>query len=345
MQDNRLEADVTFDLTRQERQAFAQRRLVRPVALFLAVLAAYLGLVTLTLAAPILASVPLAIACGLVIGMLFIIGHDAGHNSFTRSRILNQVLGRLAFLPALHAFSLWDLSHNRTHHRYNNIRGIDYVWEPMTLADYQRCPPARRALYRFSRTPLGVGAYYLVMLWAPRLFVPVPPVIGRTRPIYYLDAALVLAFLGSQVAAVIATGGLFGKTPWESVLVGIMIPFLSWNILMSFVIYLHHTHPAVHWFPDQAAWTAENGALSGSVHVRFPIPFGLLTLNIMEHNAHHMASGVPLYNLPRMQTTLEGRGALVTWQFSWRGFARICRRCKLYDYDASRWVSLDGRTG
>ena len=330
--------------TREERQSFTQRRLALPVILFLALLAAYLGLVTLTLAVPTLISVPLSVVTGVVIGMLFIVGHDASHNSFTRSTRLNQALGRVAFLPSLHALSLWDLSHNRTHHRYNSIRGIDYVWEPMTPADYQRSTPLRRALYRFYRTPAGVGFYYLFHLWAPRLFVPLPFVIGRARPIYYLDAALVLAFLGLQLWAVTGIGGSFGKDPWESVLPGLVIPFLVWYGFMSFVIFLHHTHPAVRWYKDEAAWAAENGALTGAVHVRFPVPFHQIVLSIMEHNAHHLASGVPLYNLPRMQQMLEGRGPLVTWRFSWRGYARVCRRCKLYDYDTGRWLSFDGRS-
>jgi omega-6 fatty acid desaturase (delta-12 desaturase) len=63
----------------------------------------------------------------------------------------------------------------------------------------------------------------------------------------------------------------------------------------------------------------------------------------MEHNAHHLAPGVPLYNLPRMQRSLEAQGRLVSWRFTWRAYARVCRRCKLYDYDAGRWVAFDGQ--
>jgi omega-6 fatty acid desaturase (delta-12 desaturase) len=331
--------------TRTERQNFARRRILLPAALLVAVLLLYAYIVLLVLASPMALSVALSVPCGMVIGMLFIIGHDACHNAFTASTRLNQLIGRLAFLPALHSFSLWDLAHNRTHHRFNNIRGVDYVWEPMTQEGYHEAPWWRRTTYRFCRTPVGVGFYYLSHIWAPRLLLPFPAFIERMRPVYALDSALVLTFLLVQLGSVVALGGLLDKAPWESVLVGVAIPFLIWNGFMSFVIFLHHTHPAVKWYASSAAWTSDRGALHGTVGVSFPWPFGPLVLGIMEHNAHHLAPGVPLYNLSRMQRALEEQEKLVTWRFSWRAYARVCRRCKLYDYDAGRWVAFDGRAG
>ncbi len=213
----------------------------------------------------------------------------------------------------------------------------------MTPDAYRGGSWPRRLLYRFCRTPGGVAFYYLTHIWAPRLVLPLPRFVERLRPVYALDSALVLAFLVLQVWSVTAFGGIFDKGPWESVLVGVVAPFLIWNGFMSFVIYLHHTHPAVKWYPSLAAWTADRGALQGAVAVHFPWPFGPLVLSIMEHNAHHLSPGVPLYNLPRMQRSLEAQGRLVSWRFTWRAYARVCRRCKLYDYDAGRWVAFNGR--
>jgi omega-6 fatty acid desaturase (delta-12 desaturase) len=330
--------------TRAERHDFARRRIVLPAALLAGVLFLYAYMLLLLLASPTAVSVVLTLPCGMVIGMLFIIGHDACHNAFTASTRLNQLIGRLAFLPALHSFSLWDLAHNRTHHRFNNIRGVDYVWEPMTEQEYRNAPWPRRAMYRFCRMPAGVAFYYLINIWAPRLLLPLPGVIERMRTTYALDSVLVLTFLPLQVWSVVMIGETLGKPLWESVLVGFAMPFLVWNGFMSFVIFLHHTHPAVKWYASAAAWTADQGALHGTVGVHFPWPFGPLVLRIMEHNAHHQAPGVPLYNLSRMQRALERQENLVTWRFSWRGYARVCRRCKLYDYDTGRWVSFAGQT-
>ena len=70
------------------------------------------------------------ILIGLSISFLFVIGHDACHDSLTPSHRLNMVLGRLCFLPTLHPFVCWELGHNRLHHGWTNLRGVDYVYTP-----------------------------------------------------------------------------------------------------------------------------------------------------------------------------------------------------------------------
>ncbi|HET7499607.1 MAG TPA: fatty acid desaturase, partial [Kofleriaceae bacterium] len=60
----------------------------------------------------------LAVAAGVFSGSLFMIGHDACHGSYTSRPVLNQVLGRIAFLTSYHTYSPWELSHNRIHHVY-----------------------------------------------------------------------------------------------------------------------------------------------------------------------------------------------------------------------------------
>ena len=180
----------------------------------------------------------------------------------------------------------------------------------------------------------------MIELWAPWLSCSVPEIYRNMKLIYVIDTSMVLLFLAVQIWVVIAVGGTFGHGAIVSVLIGVIIPFLVWNGLMSFVIFLHHTHPALRWYPSVQAWQDDRGAMNGTVHVRFPWPFGPLVLFIMEHNAHHAAPGVPLYNLPRMQRAMAAHEDILAWNFSWRGFARVCKRCKLYDYDRGRWVSF-----
>jgi acyl-lipid omega-6 desaturase (Delta-12 desaturase) len=82
------------------------------------------------------------------------------------------------------------------------------------------------------------------------------------------------------------------------------------------------------------------GGVRGAAGVIFPAPLRLLLLGIMEHNAHHFASGVPLYRVRRMQAALETQGGLVTWRLSAARLASIFRECKLYDYNEKRWVTF-----
>ena len=102
------------------------------------------------------------LATGFVIGRLFIIGHDACHQSLTPHRRLNKWLGRIAFLPSLTAYSLWDMGHNVVHHGFTNLKGVDFVWAPLTQEEYAALSPARRALERLYRSGWGPGVYYMV---------------------------------------------------------------------------------------------------------------------------------------------------------------------------------------
>ena len=105
----------------------------------LALFAAGLSAVVLLRAA--WAKLAAGVAAGLVIGRLFILGHDACHQSLTRHRGLNRWIGRLVFLPSLSPYSLWEVGHNVVHHGYTNLRGVDFVWQPATLAEYRAMPP------------------------------------------------------------------------------------------------------------------------------------------------------------------------------------------------------------
>ena len=93
-----------------------------------------------------------SIAAGATIASLFVIGHDAAHGAFTASRTLNDTIGRIAFLPALHNYSLWQVQHNRLHHRLVNVKGLN-SWSPLTKTEYDALPARRRALERVYRGP------------------------------------------------------------------------------------------------------------------------------------------------------------------------------------------------
>ncbi len=43
------------------------------------------------------------------------------HNSLTPHRRLNKWLGRIAFLPSLTAYSVWDVGHNMVQHGGTNL--------------------------------------------------------------------------------------------------------------------------------------------------------------------------------------------------------------------------------
>ena len=274
------------------------------------------------------------------IARLFIIGHDACHQSLTPSRDLNKWLGRLVFLPSLTPFKLWELGHNMAHHGFTNLRGKDYVWAPFSPAEFAQLPPVRQRLERIYRSGSGHWLYYLIELWWKKLFFPSRAEVGGKRSLFMGDCLLVSAFglvwLGSLSAAALFTQ----QSALLLIGLGFLLPFLLWNGLMGFVIYVHHTDPQVKWHQDGAAWAKAQPHLTATLHIQFPRFMGALFHNIMEHPAHHLDMTIPLYQLKAAQTQLDAlvHGRILKRQFTWKDYWLTARECKLYDFEIEKWV-------
>ncbi len=324
----------------------SKRSTGRALALVAIDLALYAAALATTILAPRAWMQALAaIAMGLVIGRLFILGHDACHQSLTPHRRLNRWLGRIVFLPSLTPYSLWEVGHNVVHHGYTNLRGFDFVWQPRSLREFESLSPARRLLERAYRSGWAPWLYYLVEIWWTRMLFPNRRAMPTRRGVFVRDGLLVCAYaalwIGGLVVAARATGQ---STAWL-LAVGFALPFLCWNGLIGFVVYVHHTHPGVAWHQDKAAWNAAQPFVSTTVHLTFRSAFGSVLHHIMEHTAHHVDMSIPLYRLKAAQALLERKlaGHIVVQPFSWRWYVATARRCKLYDFEAGRWLDFSGR--
>jgi len=287
----------------------------------------------------------LALTTGFMIARLFIIGHDACHQSLTRHRGLNRCIGRLVFLPSLTPYSLWEVGHNVVHHGYTNLRGVDFVWQPLTVDEYRTLPRHRRLLERIYRSGWAPWLYYGVEIWWRRMMFPSQRYMGARRGIFIADCLLVTAFacawIGGLVAWALASGGSVSRL----VTLGFVLPFLVWNGLIGFVVYVHHTHTSVAWHEDKRSWAASQPFVSTTVHLTFRSAMGSALHHIMEHTAHHVDMSVPLYRLRAAQALLEERlrGHIVVQPFSWRWYVDTARRCKLYDFEQHCWTDFSGR--
>ena len=278
----------------------------------------------------------------LQIARLFIIGHDACHQSLTANRNLNKALGRLVFLPSLTPFKLWELGHNMAHHGFTNLRGKDYVWAPLSVEEYSRLPRMRQWLERYYRSGYGPWLYYLIELWWKKLYFPSSSEVGGRRSLFLGDCMLVSAFGAAWLCGLLAAAHFTQQSTLILLLFGFVLPFLSWNALMGFVIYVHHTDPQVRWYRDGTAWAKAQPHLTATIHVQFPRIIGAALHHIMEHPAHHLDMTIPLYRLQAAQKQLD---ALVPQQilkrkFSWGGYIECARTCKLFDYETERWVAF-----
>ncbi|QWD78014.1 fatty acid desaturase [Polynucleobacter sp. MWH-Svant-W18] len=284
------------------------------------------------------------LVAGFVTGRIFILGHDACHQSFTPNRELNKVLGRIAFLPSLTPYSLWDVGHNVVHHGQTNLKGFDFVWAPLSKAEYDALPAWRKALERLYRSGWGPVFYYLIEIWWRREYFPNAKNKPGDRPIFLKDNLLVTAFaivwIGCLIAGAIATG----QSVWLGLITGFAVPFLFWNGMIGFVVYVHHTHPSVSWYDKKSEWLRAQPFVSTTVHLTFNWIWGSLMHHIMEHTAHHVDMSVPLYRLQEAQNTLETilPERIFVQKFSWDWYFDTARKCKLYDFENKAWLDFDG---
>ena len=114
---------------------------------------------------------------------------------------------------------------------------------------------------------------------------------------------------------------------------------------MGFVSYLQHTHPRMAWYNREDEWSFYHVQIKSTAHVVFPHPLERLMHNIMDHPAHHIDPGIPLYELPQSQHELENQSpehaVVIRWNL-WE-YVRTCAACKLYDFDRHCWTDFAGK--
>ena len=286
-----------------------------------------------------------AVANGVLIALLFILGHDAAHGSLVPGRKANRWLARIAFIPCAHSVSLWRAIHNHGHHARTNLKGVDTVWAPMSKADYDAASPARRWLERVYRGPWGPLIYYYGEFWLHRMLLPLAPDVRRQWKHHLPESLFALCGLVLTIAGIMAAGHALtpGRPLWMVLATGWVVPFAVWNYLMAFTIYLNHTHPEILWFENEAAWQRFKGNVVDTAFVRMPVNLVPLYTKVMAHTAHHQQVRVPVYALLDAQEELaQSHVPLIVYTLTPSAYRAIYRACKLFDFERMCWTDFDG---
>lgn len=331
---------------RAEIKDYTEKSTFQAIFYFVADFILYLSLLAGTLLAEnIYLKVLFSVGAGLVISSIFVIGHDAAHNSYTKYRGLNSVIARISFLPALHNYSLWRVAHSRFHHAVTNLKGSN-SWSPITKSEFDSLALWRQQVEKLYRSPLGVGVYYLCERWWKHKFFPTKRVPGKIEDRYWWDFGLLMIYLIVFIVGLGVVGNILPSTTAQSAIIyGFLGPFLVWNYAMGLTVYLQHTNKQIPWFDDLEKLEELNGQEEVTLHLVYPAWYGLISHNIMEHTAHHVQPRIPFYNLRSAQKKLSDilAGELVVEKFTPFYLFETMKACKVYDYKNHRWQNFHGR--
>jgi omega-6 fatty acid desaturase (delta-12 desaturase) len=314
----------------------------RGVAYFSRDTAIYAGLlVALVYVSNVAAVLALEVVMALAVSALFIVGHDAAHGSLFKSKRLNHTLGIIAFLPSFHVFEGWILGHNRIHHAFTVRQGYDFVWHPVTPAEFAAMSASQRLVHRFEWSWPGTGAYYLHQVWAKKMMKgPFP---ARWVKTINRDRLIVIGFFAAMLALFSSVGALMGDSIAGIVWLDartVVLPFLGFSWVIGSAVHVHHIAPEIRWW-KKAEWTKFKGQMEGTTVLRVPRGLNFFLHWIMIHVPHHVDMRVPMYHLEAAAEAIEKAfpGTVIDKPLRFRDLRHNSKACKLYDFELGRWFT------
>ncbi len=287
--------------------------------------------------------IPLWVVSALVVSALFIIGHDAAHEALFKSRRLNSIVGHVAMLPSWHVYEAWVLGHNRVHHGHTVREGMDFVWHPVTPEQYAAMSGPKRLRHRIEWSWYGAGVYYLREIWLNKMITFNPPAKWAKA----IRRDIIFMFAGVGLGMVLfgwlgwATYGTVAGVAWM-VTKTVVIPFLGFNFVIGSVVHVHHVQPDIRWWPRRE-WTKFRGQIEGTTILRAPWVLDLFFHKIFVHIPHHVDMRLPFYGLEPAAEAIKAEfpGVVHDEKLRFRDFVVNSRQCKLYDFEAGRWMTYD----
>ncbi|KAK2633035.1 hypothetical protein EUGRSUZ_L00697 [Eucalyptus grandis] len=202
---------------------------------------------------------PLAWAwTGTAVTGFFVIGHDCAHKSFAKNKLVEDVVGSLAFLPLIYPYEPWRFKHDR-HHAKTNMLSEDTAWHPIWKEEFDSSPLLRKAIiygYGPIRPWMSIAHW---LIWQFDLNKFRPNEVKRVR----ISLACVFAFMGIGWPLIIYKAGILGWIKFW------LMPWLGYHFWMSTFTMVHHTAPHIP-FKSSNEWNAAQAQLNGTIHCDYP---------------------------------------------------------------------------
>lgn len=224
----------------------------------------------------------------------FVLGHDAGHGTFSRHRWLNFAVGTALHAAVLTPFTAWQLTH-RSHHANTGHIDRDEVFRPIRARDHH---PSWFEHHNLADFAFGVGVgwwAYLFIGYSPRQQLAYhydvrSPLFERHR----LEASVSLAALVVCAALVCAWAARDGA--WLVFLLYV-VPLNVFACFLVVITFLHHADVGRVTWRSGDEWTFTLGALA-SVDRSYGTWLDDVLHDIGTHQVHHLFPfRVPHYHL------------------------------------------------
>ncbi|KIY93798.1 omega-6 fatty acid desaturase (delta-12desaturase) [Monoraphidium neglectum] len=213
----------------------------------------------------------------------FVIGHDCGHRSFSSNKLLEDIVGTLAFMPLIFPFEPWRIKHNQ-HHAQTNKLVEDTAWHPVMPEEVEKWTPTQKSIFKlFLGTPLklwaSVGHWWI---W----HFDLSKYTEKQKPRVLVSLAAVAAFALIALPTLTYFTGVAGLVKYW------LMPWLGYHFWMSTFTVVHHTAPHIPFKPAEE-WNAAQAQLSGTVDCEYPGWVEFLCHDISVHVPHHVSSKIP----------------------------------------------------
>ncbi len=263
---------------------------------------------------------------------IFIIQHDCGHQSFFKSKRLNNLIGLFCSFFSSIPFKYWAKVHNHHHGHSGQLemanRDIGDI-KFLTVKEYASLPWRKRVSYRIFRSP------FVLFGLAPFIYLT----FSNRLPTFNLKGWSNVR--RSQVINNILMAGLYALLGyfigWQKFFL-LQIPIIFiFSIIAFWFFYVQHQHEETYkeWKHN---WDFVVSALRGATHYRLPKLFQWLTGNIGFHHIHHLSSLIPNYHLEKCykeNPVLNKFVTSITFKESLK-----CIHNNLWDQDQKKMISF-----
>ena len=269
-----------------------------------------------------------AIFAGMEVARVFIIYHDYLHKAILQdspvAKFIFTVFGMFILAPS----TVWKRSHDY-HHKHNCKLYTSSIgsFPLVTVKQFKESTKKDRRMYLFVRHPLTIAfGYVFAFLWGMSLKAIIKGSGKHWDAIFALLFHFGISFFVFQ---------LFG---WESYVIGILLPYLIYGGLGSYLFYAQHNFPDAK-YKEKGTWDYVHSSLHSSSFMDLSKVMHWFTGNIGYHHIHHINARIPFYNLPKVYNEMV--------EFQNPGVTSLspvdmykCLRLKFWDPDIDKMVSL-----